>query len=374
MPSVASRRALRPGLDRPQTQYAWPSSLLRSEGDRPLVYLDMNQWIYLAQAATGHTNGKRYEKALEALRSAGGSVVIPLASAHYMEVDGIRDAGRRSNLARLMEELSGFVCVMPRSSVMRVELDAALAQLLGTPSLFPRAPLLGLGALQAFGRRGGLTVHSEEEGDVTARVRQEWPGGPAAYDAFSHAADLQVTRDVLRGPTGEQEVAEMRARGWDPTVARQIAEDRAQGERELAQRLVANPEYRDRVRDVVAGRYLAFELVNAFQEACNAHRRVGLVAELTENIDRARRLTDSMPSADAWISLLTAAHRNPQSRWEPNDIFDFDALSVAIPYCDVVVTDRHACSLANAARLPQRLGTKVIPTLDQLVPALDGML
>jgi hypothetical protein len=47
---------------------------------------------------------------------------------------------------------------------------------------------------------------------------------------------------------------------------------------------------------------------------------------------------------------------------------------VAIPYCDVVVTDRHACSLANAARLPQRLGTKVIPTLDQLVPALDGML
>ncbi|MFZ1153994.1 MAG: hypothetical protein WAN93_03725 [Solirubrobacteraceae bacterium] len=263
---------------------------------------------------------------------------------------------------------------MPRSSVIRVELDAALAQLLGTPSVFPSAPLLGLGAIQAFGRRGGLTVQSEEEGDVTDRVRQEWAGGPAAYDAVSRAADLQVTRDVLRGPTGEREVAAMRARGWDPTVARQIAEDRAQGERELAQRLVAHPEYRDRVSDVVAGRFLAFELVNAFQEACHAHRRVDLVAELTEDIDRARRLTDSMPSADAWISLLTAAHRNPQSRWEPNDIFDFDALSVAIPYCDVVVTDRHACSLANAARLPQRLGTKVIPTLDQLVPALDGML
>ena len=184
--------------------------------------------------------------------------MIPLSAAHYMEVDGIRDAGRRSNLASLMEELSGFVCVTPRSSVMRVELDAALAQLLGTPSVFPSsAPLLGLGTIQACGRRGGLTVHSEEEGDVTARVRQEWAGGPAAYDAFSRAADLQVTRDVLRGPTGEREVEAIRAHGWDPTVARQIAEDRAQGERELAQRLVAHPEYRDRVRDVVAGRYLA---------------------------------------------------------------------------------------------------------------------
>lgn len=374
MPSVASRRALRPGLDRPQMQFAWPPSLLRSKGDRPLLYLDMNQWIYLAQAATGHPHGKQYESALEVLRGAAGRLVIPLSAAHYMEVEGIRDAERRSNLAKLMEELSGFVCLMPRSSVMRVELDAALAQILGTPSIFPSAPLLGLGALQAFGRRGGLVVRSEEEGDVTARVRQEWPGGPSAYDAFSRAANLQITRDVLRGPAGEVEVAEMRGRGWDPTVARRIAEDRAQSERELAQRLVTEPQYRDRARDLVSARYLAFELVNAFKEAVVAHGRSDLVATLTEDVDTARRLTDSMPSADAWISLLTTAHRNPQSRWEPNDIFDFDALSVAIPYCDVVVTDRHACSLANAARLPQRLGTKVIPTLDQLPSVLAGML
>lgn len=80
-----------------------------------------------------------------------------------------------------------------------------------------------------------------------------------------------------------------------------------------------------------------------------------------------------MPSGDTWISLLTGAHRNPQSQWRPNDIFDFDALSVAIPYCDVVVTDRHACRLANAARLPDRLDTKVIATLDELVPILDDL-
>lgn len=371
MPSVTSRRAPRPGLDRPQTQYAWPQSLLKSKGDKPLVYLDMNHWIFLAQAATGHANGGRYQKALDALRRAAGSVAIPLASVHYMEIEGDRDARQRSDLARLMEEFSDFVCVLPRSSIAQVELDAALAQLLGTPSRFSHAPLLGWGVMQALGRRGGLTVHSEDEGDVTARVRQEWPGGPAAFDAWSHDGDLQLTRAVLRGPTGE-DVADMRARGWDPTVARQIAEDRAQSERELAQRLIAEPEYRDRVRDVVSARYMALELIDVLTEAVNAH---GLdLAEIVDDIDTARRLTDSMPSGDAWISLLTAVHRNPQSRWRPNDIFDFDALSVAIPYCDVVVTDRHACRLANSARLPSRLGTKVIPTLDQLVPALDGML
>ena len=372
MPALASRRRLRPGLDRPQTQYAWPPPLLNSKGDKPLVYLDMNHWIFLAQAATGHANGGRYQQALDALRQAAGRVVIPLASVHYMEIEGNRDARQRSDLARLMEELSGFACVLPRSSIAQVELDAALAQLLGTPSRFSNAPLLGWGVMQALGLRGGLTVHSEDEGDVTARVRQEWPGGPAGFDAWSHDGDLQLTRAVLRGPTGEDVADDMRARGWNPTVARQIAEERAKSERELAQRLVAEPEYRDRVRDVVSARYLAFELVDVLKEAVDAR---GLeLAELVGDIDAARRFTDSMPSGDAWISLLAAAHRNPQSRWQPNDIFDFDALSVAIPYCDVVVTDRHACRLANAARLPSRLGTKVIATLDELVPVLDGLL
>jgi hypothetical protein len=372
MSALASRRPARPGLDRPQTQYAWPPSLLESKGQKPLIYLDMNQWIYLAQAATGHANGKRYQKALDALRHAAGRVVIPLASVHYMEIEGNRRASRRSDLTSLMEELSGFACVLPRSSIVQVELDSAFARLFGMPYRFAHAPLLGSGVLQAFGRRGGLRVHSEDEGDVTARVRQEWPGGPAVFDAWSRDADLRLTRAVLRGPKGDEEVAEMRARGWDPTVAGQIAEDRAQSERELVQRLITEPEYRGRLRDLVSARYLALELVDVLKEAVEA--RSLELAELIDDIDEARRLTDSMPSGDAWISLLTAAHRNPRSHWRPNDIFDFDALSVAIPYCDVVVTDRHACSLANAARLPSRLGTKVIATLDELIVALDDLL
>ncbi len=114
------------------------------------------------------------------------------------------------------------------------------------------------------------------------------------------------------------------------------------------------------------------ELINALKETGEAHGR-DLVPEFHQDphSTSAFRLESS---ADTWISLLTAAHRNPQSQWRPNDIFDFDALSVAIPYCDVVVTDRHACRLANAARLPDRLGTKVIATLDGLVAALADLL
>ena len=84
----------------------------------------------------------------------------------------------------------------------------------------------------------------------------------------------------------------------------------------------------------------------------------------------ARRFTDSMTRGDVWISLVTAAHRNPRTRWTSNDMFDIDALSVAVPYCDIVVTENHARHLLYAAGVPDRLGTEVLAKLQDLIERL----
>jgi len=39
--------------------------------------------------------------------------------------------------------------------------------------------------------------------------------------------------------------------------------------------------------------------------------------------------------------LKRAAHRNRQTKWKSNDLIDIDAMSLAVPYCDVVVTEWH---------------------------------
>ena len=136
----------------------------------------MNHWIYLAQAATGHPNGRRYRVALDKLREAADRIVIPLACVHYMEMEGNRNSAQRADVANIMEELSGPL-VSPRSSILRLEVDDALARLGGLLSRFDDAALLGWGVLQAFGRRGGLSVHSGH-GDVTAKrgrlARRVW--------------------------------------------------------------------------------------------------------------------------------------------------------------------------------------------------------
>lgn len=94
------------------------------------------------------------------------------------------------------------------------------------------------------------------------------------------------------------------------------------------------------------------------------------VSSVAPDREAARRFVDSMPSADVRISLLTASHRNPQTRWTSNYIFDIDALSIAVPYCDVVVNDNHANNAVHAAGLAARLGTAVFARLDDLVAVL----
>jgi hypothetical protein len=149
----------------------------------------------------------------------------------------------------------------------------------------------------------------------------------------------------------------------------EVTRKRAQQENEQAARLAEEPRWRrGRLRDVVAARYLALEIETTVNETSV---RLGIdFPALFPEPDAARRFTDSMPSADVWITLLTARHRNPQTPWTVNDIHDADALSVAVPYCDFVATERHAAHLLHAEGLPKRVATTVVTTLDELVAAI----
>ena len=133
--------------------------------------------------------------------------------------------------------------------------------------------------------------------------------------------EREFDRALLRGPRDDEEEARLRALGWDPRGARRMAEDNAAGERAQAQRLAADPHWRQqRVRDVVSVRHVALELQQQLEEALAAR---GLEYEdVCSDPVSTRRFVDSMPSSDVCVSLTAAAHRNPQTRWDRNRIFD----------------------------------------------------
>jgi hypothetical protein len=52
-------------------------------------------------------------------------------------------------------------------------------------------------------------------------------------------------------------------------------------------------------------------------------------------------LLDDIPSAAINIALSDKGFRNSYKKWTGNDIRDRDAVSAAIPYCDVVMIDNY---------------------------------
>jgi hypothetical protein len=54
-----------------------------------------------------------------------------------------------------------------------------------------------------------------------------------------------------------------------------------------------------------------------------------------------------------------------------NHIFDIDALSVAVPYCDAVVADGDAIDKLRRSRVAERLDTPIFPSLADLVAHLS---
>jgi hypothetical protein len=175
---------------------------------------------------------------------------------------------------------------------------------------------------------------------------------------------------MLRGPLDE-DLASLGQLGFDPAVARREQERRAQQERDQAERFDQDPRWRrGRIRDVVGARYLTVELLGMLNEGLQA-RGATLEDLFEEDREDVRSLVDAMPSGDVHVSLQVAAHRNPQSAWTANDYFDIDALSLAVPYCDIVVTERRRARDLAWSGCPERLGTTVLTSPIDLLTMLS---
>jgi hypothetical protein len=101
----------------------------------PLIYLDLNKWIDLARANSGHEEGKPYHAALRTAKRLVFSklAIFPLSFAHFMEVAKIGDVTRRRNLASLMVELSQGWFLESSRSLLMTELRRAIAVRFGKP-------------------------------------------------------------------------------------------------------------------------------------------------------------------------------------------------------------------------------------------------
>ena len=74
-----------------------------------------------------------------------------------------------------------------------------------------------------------------------------------------------------------------------------------------------------------------------------------------------------IPTADVLVAFTKANLKNLNRTWKKNDIHDMDTLAVAIPYCNVVVTEKHAYTQMFNAGMEQKYDTKLFRNVEDLL-------
>jgi hypothetical protein len=183
-------------------------------------------------------------------------------------------------------------------------------------------------------------------------------------------AQLRFEYMSLAGPPNDAERKELERRGWEPAGSAKVAEERAQAERDQVKRLSKDEDEhfrRKRLHDVVFAREVVTEL-----QALNKslERRPPLTKTLLASKEQFDAMLALMPSLTVTIELKVGYHRNPQTKWTSNTIFDIDAMSVAVPYCDIVAADSQVRATLRQAKLHETMDTAIISSPEQLVELL----
>lgn len=101
--------------------------------------------------------------------------------------------------------------------------------------------------------------------------------------------------------------------------------------------------------------------------------RLGI--RLNEVLDRDRdglcTLLTKISSRWVEMQLRRVRQSNPQQGWDSHDLNDVTALSIALPYCDVIGTERSWTGLINTNKISQPFGTSVINDLRDLPSLLS---
>jgi hypothetical protein len=306
------------------------------------VYLDQNHWISLAKAAKGRPDGANFVKALDVAKSAvaDGRAVFPLSSVHFMET-ARANPRQRNELAALMTCLSsGVVLRWWSHPLVEIQIRNAVRRMFGEPLLQNEPSPFGRGIEDAFGMELCRLLDMPPERAERLRSGLETPEGLIALLTHKDEAGRKAYI-ACSDRMGKEAVAEYERR-----------------------RTLCAGEDQDQSR----GAYAAIHTTTFSMELQRSLPEIGRTVDDWGNAGPSRLMEfwESIPSLHVEMELNTQMHRQKSKAWTTHDDRDIGFLSLAIPACDVVVTEKFWVDLAHRRKLDAHYDTVLLSDLSDL--------
>lgn len=310
------------------------------------AYLDQNQWIYLAKDYWGKPHKQAHRGIAQRILAKvnSGQLRLPLSTTHFIEHLRAEDAARRRRLAKVFDLFSHGWYVASWATVLPVEIHQAVAKIFSDPHTVIRPQVFGRGYLFGLGP-------TERELLCEGRTNER-------IDLFERIASLPgAILDLLTSPNEpgrrkqNEKVSELgMANAGACENMRQIRRSEPVEVHRRAQYAGYTLHHQDFLIPALAA--------------------VGRTSDdfLALGLDGLMRFWADVPSLDVDCELTLYRDRQWTRRVHENDGRDIGHLVLAMPYCDVVVTERFWKRAAVEMGISEKYGTAVCT---DLVEALD---
>ena len=334
-----------------------------SSNDPLVVYLDLNHWYALGAALAGHPVQADHVAILQKLKDQveQGRLVFPLSAVHYMELTENPNETLRREAADAMDMLSRYVTIASIGKIIDEELALEFNRRFGRPAWPVKVQKFGVGATFAFGQEEHLklqNVPEDQRAAIGARL------GLPIKD-FEAAINTLLEYSMLTTPSAERS----QIPGYDPYAARRVADAELKSFQVMQHTLRTDPDISKRPLDAICARQMTYEILDNY-----THAMINAGYTKSSPMRSKEELTDflmHLPSRRVAVMIQLHYLQDIDREWTINDLRDIHALSVAIPHCDIVVTDKKAWdAAANRAKLGKEFNTDIFCRLADLAAHL----
>lgn len=296
-----------------------------------IIYLDQHAWINLAQAYFGK-NKDMYtlcEKVIKASESE--CAIFPLSFNHLIETRNRRKTESREKLIEFMAKVSNGYTILPTDVTTEAEIRNAILRRLGFSTINIKEFVIGKGMSHMFGGNQKIVGNIPEN---VKNIMIKWLDNPDTYKEllkrFVSVDDRNSYIDEIKKLEDE--------RIW---IFNTVRDKQRRYEFALARNIIS-------------------VLTLKIAEICNElHDSVSIFKDWTENdfvkvINLKKNyvtIIEEIPTFYIPFILSYYSECDFNRKIIINDINDIYHLTMAIPYCDIVLPDRMFAGIAK-----QRLG------------------
>lgn len=307
-----------------------------------IVYLDQNAWIELSRFKEGKKSScdkDLFESIIEV--SNRNVVLFPMSLVHFSEITNTAKAEWREELLSLMLELSHYYTFTPYWDKLRdLEIKNLVLRELGLPLIDVRYYLINKGFSNLMG--GTPTVTSKKiNPEVLKEINQKLIAALNDPKVF-----LEQAKKIYTNNKGE----------FDKSI--QEFED-------IRRELTQFPDYQKRRKIYFWRNIIKVILPKLHSALIEFNAPFSLTEKIFGDYDVDKFLA-KLPTALCEFTLLFQRDELRLRQIQANDFYDIWHLTIAIPYCNIVVTENMWATIGNQTRLNEICNTVILSSIKDL--------